>query len=51
MRGVGWYHRPLDVERMHDAAQTLLGVHDFSAFRAAECQAISPVKELRRAGA
>jgi len=47
-RRVGWYHRPLDVERMHGAAQSLLGVHDFSAFRAAECQAHSPVKELRR---
>jgi tRNA pseudouridine38-40 synthase len=47
---VGWYHRTLDVPRMRDAAQTLLGVHDFSAFRAAECQALSPMKELRRAG-
>jgi tRNA pseudouridine38-40 synthase len=46
---VGWHHRPLDVERMLDAAQTLRGVHDFSAFRAAECQALSPVKDLRRA--
>jgi tRNA pseudouridine38-40 synthase len=46
---VGWFHRALQVERMHSAAQMLLGVHDFSAFRAAECQARSPVKELRRA--
>ena len=46
---VGWYHRPVRVERMQAAAQALLGVHDFSAFRAAECQALSPVKELRRA--
>ena len=48
-RRVGWYHRPLQVEPMRTAVQTLLGVHDFSAFRAAECQALSPVKELRRA--
>jgi tRNA pseudouridine38-40 synthase len=46
---VGWCHRPLEVERMHAAVTALLGVHDFSAFRAAECQALSPVKELRRA--
>ena len=45
---VGWYHRPLDVERMRAAAQPLIGTHDFSAFRAAECQAHTPVKELRR---
>jgi tRNA pseudouridine38-40 synthase len=43
---VGWYHRPLDVTAMHDAAQALAGTHDFSAFRAAECQAKSPVKTL-----
>jgi len=47
---LGWHHRPLDVERMREAARALLGTHDFSAFRAAECQARSPVKELRRAG-
>jgi tRNA pseudouridine38-40 synthase len=45
---LGWHHRPLDVEPMRQAAAGLLGVHDFSAFRAAECQARSPVKELRR---
>jgi tRNA pseudouridine38-40 synthase len=43
---VGWYHRPLAVEAMRDAAEALLGTHDFSAFRAAECQAKSPVKKL-----
>lgn len=42
----GWFHTPLDVERMREAAQYLLGEHDFSAFRAAECQAKSPVKNL-----
>jgi tRNA pseudouridine38-40 synthase len=44
---LGWHHHPLDVERMRDASRALLGSHDFSAFRAAECQARSPVKELR----
>ena len=46
---VGWYHRPLDVTTMQRAAQQLLGTRDFSAFRAAECQAKSPVKTLARA--
>ncbi len=34
-----WVHQPLDVERMHKAAQALVGEHDFSSFRAAGCQA------------
>jgi len=42
----GWFHRPLDVESMAVAAQSILGTHDFSAFRAAECQANSPVRTL-----
>jgi tRNA pseudouridine38-40 synthase len=42
----GWYHTPLDVAAMQIAAQCLLGEHDFSAFRAAQCQAKSPVKHL-----
>ncbi len=46
---VGWHHRPLDADAMNRAALHLIGRHDFSAFRAAECQAKSPVKELRRA--
>lgn len=41
-----WVHRPLDAERMAQAATALEGEHDFSAFRAAECQAKSPVKTL-----
>jgi tRNA pseudouridine38-40 synthase len=45
---VGWYHRPLAVEAMRAAAEPLLGSHDFSAFRAAECQAKSPIKKLER---
>lgn len=42
----GWYHKPLDVNKMHAAAQALVGEHDFSAFRASECQANSPIKTL-----
>jgi tRNA pseudouridine38-40 synthase len=40
--------RPLDAAAMHAAAQVLVGRHDFSTFRAAECQAKSPVKTLDR---
>ncbi len=43
----GWVFRPLDAATMQAAARVLLGEHDFSAFRAAECQAASPVKQLR----
>jgi tRNA pseudouridine38-40 synthase len=43
----GWTHRILDDGAMREAATGLLGEHDFSAFRAAECQAKSPVKTLR----
>lgn len=42
----GWFHRPLSIEPMAIAAQSILGTHDFSAFRAAECQANSPVRTL-----
>lgn len=42
----GWYHLPLDIAAMREAALCLLGEHDFSAFRAAECQAKSPVKYM-----
>jgi tRNA pseudouridine38-40 synthase len=38
--------RPLDEQKMHEAAQHLIGNHDFTTFRAAECQAKSPVKTL-----
>jgi tRNA pseudouridine38-40 synthase len=44
----GWFHAPLDVAAMQAAAQCLLGEHDFSAFRAAQCQAKSPVKHLHQ---
>jgi tRNA pseudouridine38-40 synthase len=46
---VGWMHAHLDVDKMAEAATQLLGSHDFSAFRAAECQARSPVRDLRQA--
>ncbi|HYI90268.1 MAG TPA: tRNA pseudouridine synthase A, partial [Beijerinckiaceae bacterium] len=39
---------PLDADAMHAAAQTLVGRHDFTTFRAAECQADSPVRTLDR---
>ena len=44
----GWFHLPLDTERMQRAARLLLGEHDFSAFRSAECQARTPVRTLTR---
>ena len=44
----GWYHRPLALGPMREAADALLGLHDFSAFRAAECQAKTPLKTLDR---
>ena len=44
-----WHVSPkLDAEAMHAAAQVLVGQHDFTTFRAAECQAQSPVKTLDR---
>ena len=42
----GWMFRPLDVERMIEAARHLIGTHDFSAFRASSCQAKTPVKDM-----
>jgi tRNA pseudouridine38-40 synthase len=41
-----WVQAPLDVARMHEGAQHLVGEHDFSAFRAAECQSNSPVRRI-----
>ncbi|MQQ99382.1 tRNA pseudouridine(38-40) synthase TruA [Glaciimonas soli] len=43
---VGWAFRPLDVERMREAAHYFIGTHDFSAFRAIECQAASPIRTM-----
>jgi tRNA pseudouridine38-40 synthase len=48
-RGRAWrVPRPLDADAMHAAAQRLIGKHDFTTFRATECQAKSPVKTLDR---
>ena len=44
----GWSFKPLDEKAMRDAAQHLLGEHDFTSFRASACQALSPVKTLHR---
>ncbi len=43
----GWVFRHLDTELMMEGAQALVGEHDFSAFRAAECQALSPVRSMQ----
>ncbi|MCF6322648.1 MAG: tRNA pseudouridine(38-40) synthase TruA [Rhizobiaceae bacterium] len=41
-----WVRFPLDVEAMHEAAQLLIGKHDFTTFRSVDCQAKSPVRTL-----
>ena len=41
---LSWIREPLDVERMHDAAQYLLGEHDFTSFRATQCQSRTPMR-------
>jgi len=43
----GWIFRPLDEAAMELAAQSLVGTHDFSSFRSAQCQARSPVREIQ----
>ncbi len=45
---VGWFHEPLDLDSMKNGADKLIGEHDFSAFRAAECQAKSTIRKLTR---
>ncbi len=45
---VWWLPVDLDAEAMHGAAQVLIGRHDFTTFRAAQCQSASPVKTLDR---
>ncbi|WP_033534437.1 tRNA pseudouridine(38-40) synthase TruA [Bordetella trematum] len=44
----GWCFQPLDVAAMQQAAQALLGEHDFSSFRSSQCQAKHPVRTLQR---
>ena len=49
MRGNVWHvPRRLDADAMHEAAQRLLGKHDFTTFRSVQCQSASPVKTLDR---
>ncbi|HEU4530680.1 MAG TPA: tRNA pseudouridine(38-40) synthase TruA [Steroidobacteraceae bacterium] len=43
---VCWIHQPLDAQRMQAAAAHLIGEHDFSAFRAAECQSRTPMRRV-----
>lgn len=55
-RYVTWERLPLNADKMHEAAQALLGTHDFSAFRALSCEAIHPRRTalaviVRREGA
>lgn len=46
----GWVFRPLEAQRMREAAAHLLGEHDFTSFRSADCQARSPVKQMHAIG-
>jgi tRNA pseudouridine38-40 synthase len=45
-RFMTWVHYPLDLQAMRNASACLLGTHDFTAFRASQCQAASPVRTL-----
>ena len=48
-RNAVWHvQRPLDVAAMHEAAQVMIGKHDFTTFRSVQCQSASPVKTLDR---
>jgi tRNA pseudouridine38-40 synthase len=46
-RRQSWCRQPLKVEHMHEAAQSLLGEHDFSSFRASACQARHAIREIQ----
>ncbi len=43
-----WFYTPLEIIRMQEAAQFLIGEHDFSSFRAEACQAKSPIRTITR---
>lgn len=45
-KGITHVYKPLDESRMHEAAQALVGIHDFSAFRAAHCQSHSACRNV-----
>lgn len=47
-KGVTWSYRPLDVDRMRAAAEHLRGEHDFTSYRAMQCQAKNPVRHVTR---
>lgn len=48
-KGRAWHvARPLDADAMHDAAQALVGIHDFTTFRSVHCQSASSLKSLDR---
>lgn len=44
----GWTHYPLNLDAMREATTHLIGEHDFSSFRASQCQAKSPIKTMYR---
>ena len=44
---ITWSSRPLDIEKMREGAAYLVGRHDFTSFRATQCQAKSPVREIQ----
>ena len=44
---ITWSSRPLDIEKMREGAAQLVGRHDFTSFRATQCQAKSPVREIQ----
>ena len=44
---ISWHHRPLDVDLMQQAADHLIGEHDFTSFRGQNCQAKTVVRELK----
>lgn len=46
---VGWSFLKLNVEKMHEAIQVLVGKYDFSSFRSADCQAHSPIRNIKYA--
>ncbi len=43
---IGWTHHALDYQKMKEACNYLIGTHDFSCFRAANCQANNPIKQM-----
>ncbi|WP_455482035.1 tRNA pseudouridine(38-40) synthase TruA [Bartonella sp. B35(2025)] len=48
IKRVWWLPKPLNADAMHEAAQKLVGRHDFTTFRSAHCQAKSPIRTLER---